>query len=122
MASMETVHELRSSILLALARLLAASRLAARCSGRRARSRLLWQKDGLDVRQNTALGNGDTRQQLVQLLVVADGELEVSGDDAGLLVVAGSISGQLENFSCKVLHDSGKIDRSTGTDSLSIVT
>ena len=36
---------------------------------------LLGQEHGLDVRENSALGDGHSGQQLVQLLVVADGEL-----------------------------------------------
>ena len=50
---------------------------------------LLGQEDGLDVGQDAALGDGDAGQQLVQLLVVADGELDVARDDALLLVVRG---------------------------------
>ena len=37
--------------------------------------RFLGEKDGLDVRQDTSLGDGDTEEQLVQLLVVPNGEL-----------------------------------------------
>ena len=36
---------------------------------------LLWQENSLDVRQNTTLCDGDTRQKLVQFLVVADSQL-----------------------------------------------
>ena len=61
---------------------------------------LLGEEDGLDVGQDTSLGDGDTGQELVQLLVVTDGELKMSWDDSGLLVVSGSITGQLENLSC----------------------
>jgi hypothetical protein len=46
----------------------------------------------LDVGEDTSLGDGYSGQQLVQLLVVTDGELEMSGDDSGLLVVSGSRS------------------------------
>ena len=53
----------------------------------------------MDVGQNTTLGNGDVSKKLVQLLVVADGELEMAGDDTGLLVVAGGVAGQLEDLS-----------------------
>ena len=37
---------------------------------------LLGEEDSLDVGQDTSLGDGDTGQQLVQLLVVTDGQLE----------------------------------------------
>ena len=39
----------------------------------------------MDVRQDAAAGDGDGAQELVQLLVVADGELDVARDDARLL-------------------------------------
>ena len=61
--------------------------------------RLLGQKDGLDVGQDSTLGDGDTGKQLVQLLVVPDGQLEMTGDDPGLLVVTGSVASQLEDLS-----------------------
>jgi hypothetical protein len=75
----------------------------------------------VDVRQHTTLGNRDMSEQLVQLLIVADSKLEMTGNDTGLLVVAGGVASQLENFSSKVLEDSSKIDGSTGTDTLGIV-
>lgn len=52
----------------------------------------------MDVRKDTALGDGDMAQKLVQLLIVADCELEMAGNYAGLLVVTSSIASQLENF------------------------
>ena len=82
---------------------------------------LLGQKDSLDVGEHTTLGNGDARQELVQLLVVPDGELQVPGDDPGLLVVTGSIASELEDLSGEVLHDGGQVDGGAGTNTLSIV-
>lgn len=67
----------------------------------------------MNVGEDTTLGDGDVAKKLVQLLVVADGELEVAGNDAGLLVVASSVTGQLENFGREVLEDSGEVDGST---------
>ena len=75
----------------------------------------------VDVGQNTTLGDGDVAEKLVQLLIVADGELEVTGDDTGLLVVTGSVTGQLEDFGSEVLEDGSEVDGSTGTDTLSVV-
>ena len=63
---------------------------------------LLGEKDSLDVGEDTALGDGHTGKQLVQLLVVTDGQLEVTGDDPGLLVVTGSVASQLEDLSRQV--------------------
>jgi hypothetical protein len=82
---------------------------------------LLGQKDSLDVGEDTALGNGHTGQELVQLLVVADGQLEMTGDDPGLLVIAGSIASELEDLSREVLHNGGQVHRGTGTNTLGVV-
>jgi hypothetical protein len=75
----------------------------------------------VDVGKDTTLGDGDVSQKLVQLLVVADGKLQVTGDDTGLLVVAGSVTSQLENLSSEVLKDGGEVDGSTSTDTLGVV-
>jgi len=75
----------------------------------------------MDVGEDTTLGNGDVAEKLVQFLVVADGKLEMTGDDTGLLVVTGSVAGQLENFGSEILEDGSEVDRSTGTNTLSIV-
>ena len=82
---------------------------------------LLGQEHSLDVRQHTTLGDGHTGQELVQLLVVADGQLEMTGDDPRLLVVTGSVSCELENLSGQVLHDGGQVHWGTGSDALTIV-
>ncbi|XP_053188004.1 histone H3-like centromeric protein cpar-1 [Scomber japonicus] len=75
----------------------------------------------LDVGQHTTLSNGHSTQQLVELLVVADSQLQVTGDDPGLLVVSGSVSSQLQDLSGQVLQHSRQIDGGTGTDTLGIV-
>jgi hypothetical protein len=98
-----------------LSRLLAAGRRSADLLG------LLRQQDGLDVGQDAALGDGDARKQLVELLVVADGQLEVTRDDARLLVVAGGVAGQLEHLGSQILHDGGQVDGRSGTDALGVV-
>ena len=81
----------------------------------------LGQEDSLDVGQDTSLGDGDSGEQFVQLLVITDGQLEVTGDDPGLLVVTGSIASQLENLSSEVLHDGGQVHGGTSSDTASIV-
>ena len=76
----------------------------------------------MDVGEHTTLSDGDLAQKLVQFLIVPDGELEMTGDDTGLLVVASGVTSQLEDFSSQVLEDSGEVDvRGTGTDTLSVV-
>ena len=82
---------------------------------------LLGQKNSLDVWQNTTLSDGDSRQKFVQLLVVADGELQVTRDDSGLLVVAGSVAGQLQNFGSQVLENGSQVHWCTGSNTLGVV-
>jgi hypothetical protein len=67
------------------------------------------------------LGDCDVSEQLVQLLIVSDGKLEMTGNDTSLLVVAGGIASQLEDLSSKVLKDGCEVDWGTGTDTLSVV-
>jgi hypothetical protein len=75
----------------------------------------------VNVGQNTTLGDGDVSEKLVQLLVVPNGELEMAGNDTGLLVVAGSVTSQLEDLSSEVLKDGSEVDGGTGTDTLGVV-
>ena len=83
---------------------------------------LLGQKVLVDVGQNTTLCNGDVTEELVQFLIVADGELQMTGDDTSLLVVASGVTGQLQNRSSKVFKHGGKVDRGTSTNTLGVVT
>ena len=75
----------------------------------------------MNVGEDTTLGDGDVAEKLVQLLIVADGELEVTGDDTGLLVVARGVASKLEDLSSQVLENSGEVDGSAGTDTLGVV-
>jgi len=75
----------------------------------------------VNVGKDTTLSDCDVTQKLVQLLIVSDGELEMARDDTGLLVVASSVASQLEDFGSKVLKDGSEVDRSTSTDTLSVV-
>merc|ERR1711944_48684 len=79
------------------------------------------QEDSLDVGQDSTLGDGDSGKQLVQLLVVPDGKLEMTGDDPGFLVVTGSVASQLEDLSSEVLHDGSKVDGGSSTNTGGIV-
>jgi len=76
----------------------------------------------VNVWQDTTLGDCDVSEKLVQLLIVADGELEMTRDDTGLLVVTGSVTSQLEDLSCEVLKNGSEVNGSTGTNTLSVVT
>ena len=82
---------------------------------------LLGQEHGLDVGQNTTLSDGHAGQQLVQLFVVSDGQLEVTWDDASLLVITGSVTGQFEHLGGQVLKHGSQVDGSTSTNSFGVV-
>ena len=73
---------------------------------------LLGEKDSVDVGQDAAGRDGDLAEQLVQLLVVANGELDVARDDARLLVVARGVAGELEDLGRQVLKDGSEVDGS----------
>ena len=66
---------------------------------------LLGKKDGVDEGDDSTLGDGDASQKPVELLIITDGKLKVTRDDPGLLVVPGSVSGELEDLGSEVLHD-----------------
>jgi len=82
---------------------------------------LLGQENSLDVGEDTTLGNGHSGQEFVQFLVITDGQLQVTWDDPGLLVVTGSIACQLQDLSCEVLHDGSQVDWGTSTYTFGIV-
>ncbi len=83
---------------------------------------LLGEENSVDVGENTSLRDGGAVKKLVQLLIVADGQLDVAGDDAGLLVVASGVSSQLENLSGQVLNDGGEVHGGASSDAASIAT
>lgn len=61
-----------------------------------------WEQLGEDVWQDTTLGDDDGTEEFVELFVVSDGELQVSWDDTGLLVVSGSVTGELKDLGSEV--------------------
>jgi hypothetical protein len=77
---------------------------------------LLGDEDGVDVGEDTTLGDGHAAEELVELFVVADSELKVTGGDAGLLVVTGGVASELEDLSGEVFHHSGEVDGGTAAD------
>ena len=76
----------------------------------------------MDVRDDTSGRDGDVGEELVQFLIVPDREHDVPRGDPGLLVVAGSVTGKLENFDGEVLEDGGHEDWRAGTDAVAITT
>ena len=75
----------------------------------------------MDVGEDTTLGDGHAAEELVELFVVADGELNVAGSDAGLLVVASGVAGELEDLSGEVLHYCSKVDGGATTDTSGVL-
>ena len=70
----------------------------------------------MDVGQHAARGDGDAAEELVQLLVVAHGERDVTRHDARLLVVTGRVARELEHLGSHVLEDGRQVDGCAGTD------
>ena len=63
----------------------------------------------MDVWKDTTLGNCDMAQELVQFLIVSDGELQVTRDNTLFLFIAGSVTSQLKNLGSEVFEDSSEI-------------
>ena len=70
---------------------------------------LLGEEDGLDVGQDTSLGDGNSTKEFVQFFVISDGQLQMTGNDTGLFVITGSVSSQLEDLSAEVFQDSSEV-------------
>ena len=81
---------------------------------------LAGEEEGVDVGEDTTGSDGSVGKQLVELLVVSDGELNVSGHNSGLLVVLGGISGELEDLGSEVLKDGSEVHGSTSANSLGV--
>ncbi|KII60907.1 hypothetical protein RF11_13522 [Thelohanellus kitauei] len=77
---------------------------------------LPWEESRLDVGQNTTLGNSNTIEKFVQLFVIADCQLNVSGNNTGLLVITGSISSQFKDFSRQIFKNGSHINGGSSTN------
>ena len=75
----------------------------------------------MNVWQDTTLRDCNVSQKLVQFLIVTDGQLEMTRDDTGLLVVTGCVASKFEDFSRKVFEHSCEVDWGTSTDTLGVV-
>ena len=82
---------------------------------------LLGQKNSLNVGKNTSLCNGDTGKQFVQLLVITDSQLKVTGDYSCLFVVTSSVACQLEDLGAQVLEHSSQVHWCTSANTLSVI-
>jgi len=74
----------------------------------------------VNVWQNTTLCDCDVTEQLVQFLIVSNGELKVTWDDTSLLVVTSGVAGKFEDFGSEVLKDSCEVHRGTWYMSVSM--
>ena len=89
--------------------------------GRRLPGGFLRQEDRVDVGQNSSLGDGDSSKQVVELLIIPDGQLKVTRNDPLLLVVPGSVPSQLKDLGSEVLHHSSQEDGSSTSNPLGVV-
>ena len=78
---------------------------------------LLGEENSVDVGQHSTRGNGDLAKQLAQLLIIAHCQLNVPGNNPGLLVVTSCVASKLQYFSREVLQHCCQVYRSTGSDS-----
>jgi hypothetical protein len=60
-------------------------------------------------------------EQLVQLLVVTNGQLEMTGHDTLLLVIPRRIPSEFENLGREVFEDGCEVDGGARTDALCVV-
>ena len=79
---------------------------------------LAGQESDVDVGEHTTAGNGGATHELGELIVVADSQLDVAGDNTGALVVTGGIACELEDLSGEVLKDGGEVHGGTGSNAL----
>ena len=67
----------------------------------------------MNVWQNATLSDGNVPKKLVQLFIVANGELKMTGDDARFLVVTSSVASKFQNLSRQILKDCGEVNGGT---------
>jgi len=85
------------------------------------RSALVGEKGRVDRGDDTTRSDGDIAKELVDLLIVADSELDVTRDDTLTVVLTGGVSGELDDLSSEVLEDSTKEDGCASTNTLGVV-
>ena len=71
---------------------------------------LLGEKDSMNVGKDATRRNGDAAEQLVQFFVVLDGQGNVAGHNAALLVVSRGVASQLQDLGAQVLQDGSEVD------------
>jgi len=76
----------------------------------------------VDVGEDTTSSDSGVAEELVQLVVVADSQLDVTGNNAGLLVVLSGVASEFEDLSGEVLKNGSEVHGGTSTDALSVAT
>ena len=74
----------------------------------------------MDGWENSTGGDGGVSHESVELLIVSDGELNVSWDNSALLVILSGVSCELEDLGGEVLKDGSEVDWSSSSDSLGV--
>ena len=77
-------------------------------------------EEDVDVGENTTGGDGGAAEKSVEFLVVSDGQLDVAGNDSGLLVVLGGVSSKFEDLSGEVLKNGSEVHWGTSANSLGV--
>ena len=65
----------------------------------------------MNVGEDSSLGDDNLTEQSVEFLVISDSELQVSGNDSGLLVVSSSVSSEFEDLSREVPNHESQYSR-----------
>ena len=76
----------------------------------------------MNIRKNASRGDGDASEKLVEFLIVADSQLNVTWDYPCTLVIPCCIASKLKNLSCKVFEHGCKVDRCSCADALGVST
>ena len=70
----------------------------------------LGDEKGMNPRDDTTLGDGHVGEELVDLLIIADGQQKVSGLDCVPLAGLSGVPADLQDLSSEVLHHSSQVD------------
>ena len=76
----------------------------------------------MDGRYDSSAADGGVGEQLVELFIVAEGELQVSGGDLFLLGFVGCVASELEYFASEILQNCCHEGSCSCANSLSIAT
>ena len=70
----------------------------------------LGDEKGMNPRDDTTLGDGHVGQELVDLLVIADGQQKVSGLDCVPLAGLSGVPADLQDLSSEILQHGSQVD------------